>query len=556
MRSQEQAHSVEQDVSEQSLPQSPAKSLDTPARQHTAPSPLIQRTQIDARSLSTGNVLQLQRTLGNQAMGRLVTGARTLQKTADDHSAAHRAGSEKESKTGLPSTLKAGAEHLSGMALDDVKVHYDSDKPAQVQAFAYTQGTEIHIAPGQERHLPHEAWHVVQQAQGRVRPTMQMKGGVQVNDDSGLEHEADVMGARALRMQGEPHDAKHVPVVIPSHHAIVMRAKKVAKPEPDEKRPETLKNETIETVDGTKLTYDPFDLTITAILPDGKGLQVRYTFEKKSDDEKKEGGEEKKEGDEPAAPVARVAHVEELSPMRVKALGFLDTKQGTLQETKAGLQTRTGADHAKGEAARTEWLKIPINQQEFNDYKQALTAYATTVAELPKGAKKPPPPPAPKSLPGDPRTTLCNNFPLEMGSVVGPKGDSGQLANFDPAVEGEKRKSWRTLKEQPGGPKPGDIYSLANAKNRGKIEHLGIFKSSRPGPNDLQIWTVVDGGQGSYDKMQQILERTRYYNSKTGILSTKMADAGQSADDRWLRGWIDIEEHFKKPEEKKTDTST
>jgi hypothetical protein len=46
--------------------------------------------------------------------------------------------------------------------------------------------------------LPHEAWHLVQQAQGRVRPTMQMKGGVPVNDDAALEREADVMGERAL----------------------------------------------------------------------------------------------------------------------------------------------------------------------------------------------------------------------------------------------------------------------------------------------------------------------------------------------------------------------
>lgn len=35
----------------------------------------------------------------------------------------------------------------------------------------YSQGTDIHIGPGQEKHLPHEAWHVVQQKQGRVKPT-------------------------------------------------------------------------------------------------------------------------------------------------------------------------------------------------------------------------------------------------------------------------------------------------------------------------------------------------------------------------------------------------
>ncbi len=100
-------------------------------------------------------------------------------------------------KTGIPDHLKTGIENLSGISLDDVKVHYNSDKPAQLNALAYAQGTDIHVAPGQERHLPHEAWHVVQQKQGRVRPTIQAKG-VAINDDRGLEHEADVMGNEAL----------------------------------------------------------------------------------------------------------------------------------------------------------------------------------------------------------------------------------------------------------------------------------------------------------------------------------------------------------------------
>jgi hypothetical protein len=98
-----------------------------------------------------------------------------------------------ENQTGLPDNLKAGVENLSGYSLDEVKVHYNSPKPAELQALAYTQGTEIHVGPGQEEHLPHEAWHVVQQMQERVKPTMQMKG-VQINDDVGLEREADQMG--------------------------------------------------------------------------------------------------------------------------------------------------------------------------------------------------------------------------------------------------------------------------------------------------------------------------------------------------------------------------
>ncbi|TWF31854.1 uncharacterized protein DUF4157 [Chitinophaga polysaccharea] len=99
---------------------------------------------------------------------------------------------------GLPAQLKVGVEALSGISMDDVSVHYNSDKPAQMKAFAYTQGTDIHVAPGQEKHLPHEAWHVVQQKQGRVQATRQMKS-IAINDDAMLEREADVMGAKALQ---------------------------------------------------------------------------------------------------------------------------------------------------------------------------------------------------------------------------------------------------------------------------------------------------------------------------------------------------------------------
>ncbi|HEY9641195.1 MAG TPA: DUF4157 domain-containing protein, partial [Coleofasciculaceae cyanobacterium] len=103
-------------------------------------------------------------------------------------------------RTGMPDDLKAGIENISGMSMDDVKVHYNSTKPAQLNALAYTQGTEIHVGPGQEQHLPHEGWHVVQQKQRRVNPTIQTQG-VPINDDQGLEHEADVMGAKAMQMR-------------------------------------------------------------------------------------------------------------------------------------------------------------------------------------------------------------------------------------------------------------------------------------------------------------------------------------------------------------------
>ncbi|MDQ6905445.1 MAG: DUF4157 domain-containing protein [Chloroflexota bacterium] len=131
---------------------------------------------------------------------------------------------QRKNTTGLPDVLKEGVEALSGVVLDDVRVHYNSAKPAEVQASAYAQGTEIHVGPGQERHLPHEAWHVVQQRQGRVAPTVQVNG-VSVNDDASLEREADAMGSSALRTSG-PTQLKADPIarspIIP-HGPVIQR---------------------------------------------------------------------------------------------------------------------------------------------------------------------------------------------------------------------------------------------------------------------------------------------------------------------------------------------
>jgi hypothetical protein len=106
----------------------------------------------------------------------------------------------KANNTGMPDQLKSGIESMSGIDMSDVKVHYNSSHPAQLNAHAYAQGTDIHIAAGQEQHLPHEAWHVVQQKQGRVQATTQLKENVPVNDDAALENEADVMGQRSLQL--------------------------------------------------------------------------------------------------------------------------------------------------------------------------------------------------------------------------------------------------------------------------------------------------------------------------------------------------------------------
>lgn len=144
-----------------------------------------------------------------QAKATIFTGAsRVAQlKAASDirQSASYSAPVQRqENKTGLPDKLKSGMESLSGLSMSDVKVHRNSDKPAQLQAHAYAQGSNIHLGPGQEKHLPHELGHVVQQKQGRVKPTMQLKGKVNINDNAGLEKEADVLGAKALQLKAMP----------------------------------------------------------------------------------------------------------------------------------------------------------------------------------------------------------------------------------------------------------------------------------------------------------------------------------------------------------------
>ncbi len=104
---------------------------------------------------------------------------------------------QRVNRTGLPDRVKSGMEKLSGMDMSDVRVHRNSSKPAAVQAHAYTQGNQIFVASGQEKHIPHEAWHVVQQKQGRVKATTSVNG-MAVNDSAALEKEADAMGSKAV----------------------------------------------------------------------------------------------------------------------------------------------------------------------------------------------------------------------------------------------------------------------------------------------------------------------------------------------------------------------
>lgn len=100
-----------------------------------------------------------------------------------------------ENHTGIPTQLKERLEQNTGLSLDDVRVHYNSALPARLDALAYTQGNRVEIGSGQERHLPHELGHVVQQKLGIVRANAVHSSGVALNTEDRLEHQADEIGA-------------------------------------------------------------------------------------------------------------------------------------------------------------------------------------------------------------------------------------------------------------------------------------------------------------------------------------------------------------------------
>ena len=92
--------------------------------------------------------------------------------------------------TGIPLQMKDEFEKFSGFTLDNVRVHYNSDKPAELSALAYTQGSHVFVGPGQEQHLRHELGHVVQQKAGMVKPTGYIDG-IAINNDEILEKQAN-----------------------------------------------------------------------------------------------------------------------------------------------------------------------------------------------------------------------------------------------------------------------------------------------------------------------------------------------------------------------------
>jgi hypothetical protein len=329
--------------------------------------------------------------------------------------------------------------------------------------------------------------------------------------------------------------------------------------------------------EGDSYVWDAFDRTLTLFTAPGGphgGKAFRVTY--------KEGTAEEIEQ---LAPGERYTNVEALSAIRAKALEWLRTKQGTYQETEEGRANRVANSAAAYAAATQKWVtQSPANQAAFTEYQTRMQEYNQGVQDWKDGKRKvlPAVPKVPSGMPVEAKVTACNLHTGQFAEALA--GRKAHMGDMDPrlgAILEGRGGAFHTLESHPAGPKAGDIVSYGaiykpqppGTLRRGDfntIKHIGVFKSRRPGPNGSEIWTVVDGGQGEFLKRQETRERTRLFQRERlavsipkvgksgtiigkekdaeemecGVLKSKLADAGQSDDDKLLRGWVDIDEFF------------
>ena len=115
-------------------------------------------------------------------------------------------------QTRLPGEVQAKMEGSFGTSFGGVNIYKNDDGATQAGALAYTQGNNVHFAPGQYNPLTqagqeligHELTHVVQQREGKVqskshikKETKAEKQAVSVNNSPTLEQEANIMGKKA-----------------------------------------------------------------------------------------------------------------------------------------------------------------------------------------------------------------------------------------------------------------------------------------------------------------------------------------------------------------------
>ncbi|WP_139488473.1 eCIS core domain-containing protein [Brevibacillus dissolubilis] len=167
--------------------------------QASAASGLTQRALASSPEQMTPQmVMQMQKTIGNKATAQLM---KSQPPSSLPPTAANK----------MPLYVQSKMEGVFGHNFADVNIHRHSGRAGELGALAYTQGNDIHFAPGQynpdspagQSLLGHELAHVIQQRQGRVKPTLEHKG-LPINDNPALEQEADQMGAKAASISEPP----------------------------------------------------------------------------------------------------------------------------------------------------------------------------------------------------------------------------------------------------------------------------------------------------------------------------------------------------------------
>ena len=116
------------------------------------------------------------------------------------------------SSSKLPEEVQAKMENSFSQDFSGVNIHENSSSARNINAMAYTQGSDIHFAPGEyqpssqpgQELIGHELTHVVQQKQGRVGQGEVHGKGLEINMDPMLEKEADDAGKLASQGNSVP----------------------------------------------------------------------------------------------------------------------------------------------------------------------------------------------------------------------------------------------------------------------------------------------------------------------------------------------------------------
>ena len=119
--------------------------------------------------------------------------------TENEHLSDTASSQKSEDKRGnLPDNLQVKMENSFKADFSDVEIHENSTEAKDLDALAFTQGNEVHFAPGKyspestegQEILAHELSHIIQQREGKVKTTHEEQGH-NISEQIELENEAD-----------------------------------------------------------------------------------------------------------------------------------------------------------------------------------------------------------------------------------------------------------------------------------------------------------------------------------------------------------------------------